>query len=62
MKLLFSYFLYYIGDIISLTTLKFGYGYSIYRLCMIWSCDLDPAGKLWKHVKPKAKSNRKKKL
>lgn len=60
MKLFFAKILYYIGDIISETTMVLGngFGYSVYRQVMLWSCDLDTEAKIWKHVKPK---NRKKK-
>lgn len=60
MKLLLSKILYHIGDIISLTTMRFGdgFGYSIYRQIMLWSCDLDTDAKIWKRVKPN-KSKRK---
>jgi len=27
-----------------------GYGYSLYRTLMLWSCDLDTKGKIWKFV------------
>ena len=52
-----SRILYHIGDIISLTTMRFGYGYGwrIYNKIMLWSVDLDKNGKIWKYVKPKNK-------
>jgi len=57
MKLLLSKILYHIGDIISLTIMRFGdgYGWSIYNKIMLWSVDLDQNGKIWKYVKPKKK-------
>lgn len=57
MKYLISLCLYYIGDIISRTTMNWGngFGYSIYKQVMLWSCDLDIEGKIWKYVKPKSK-------
>lgn len=60
MKLLLSKILYHIGDAISLTTMRLGdgFGYSIYRQIMLWSCSLDTEGKIWKFVK---KGKRKKK-
>ena len=52
-----SRILYHIGDIISLTIMRFGdgYGWSIYNKIMLWSVDLDQNGKIWKYVKPKKK-------
>lgn len=63
MKLLLSRVLYHIGDIISFTTMKWGdgFGYSAYRQIMLWSCNLDTGGKIWKYVKAdKPKRNSKK--
>jgi len=52
-----SRILYHIGDILSLTTMRFGdgYGWKIYNKIMLWSVDLDKNGKIWKYVKPKKK-------
>ena len=52
-----SRILYHIGDILSLTTMRFGdgYGWRIYNKIMLWSVDLDKNGKIWKYVKPKKK-------
>ena len=63
MRLLLSYFLYYLGDTISRTTMFIGngYGFKIYNKVMLWSVDLDAEGKIWKYVAPKKKSKRKKK-
>jgi len=63
MRLLLSKILYYIGDIISRTTMEWGdgYGFKVYNKIMLWSVDLDINGKVWKYVKPKKKSNRKNK-
>jgi len=62
MRLFISKILYYIGDAISLTTMKWGngYGYSIYKQIMLWSCDLDVNGKIWKYVKQKDSKRKKK--
>jgi hypothetical protein len=62
MKYYISLLLYYIGDIISRTTMQFGngFGYSVYQKVMLWSCDLDSKGKIWKYVEPK-KTKRKRK-
>jgi hypothetical protein len=53
-----SRILYHIGDIISLTIMRFGdgYGWKIYNKIMLWSVDLDKNGKIWKYVKPKKKT------
>ena len=58
MKLLLSKFLYHIGNIISLTIMRFGdgYGWKVYNKIMLWSVDLDQNGKVWKYVKPKKKT------
>jgi hypothetical protein len=62
MKLLLSKFLYHIGDIISLTTMRLGdgYGWKVYNKIMLWSVDLDQNGKIWKYVEPKKKTLTKK--
>jgi len=61
MRILLSKFLYHIGDFISRTIMVYGdgYGYSIYRKLMLWSCDLDKEGKIWKYVKNKKETKRK---
>lgn len=55
MRLFISKILYYIGDFISLTTMRWGngFGWGLYSKVMLWSCDLDIEGKIWKHVKKK---------
>jgi len=55
MKIFFSYIFYYLGDIISRTTMQWlnGFGYSFYTKLMLISCDLDEKGKIWKYVKSK---------
>lgn len=62
MKYLLSLTFYYIGDIISRTTMQWfnGFGYSVYSQLMIWSVDLDEKDKIWKPVKV-AKNKRKSK-
>jgi len=59
MRILLSKILYYIGDIISRTTMVWGdgYGYNLYNKVMLWSVDLDTEGKVWKYVKPKKKKS-----
>lgn len=44
---------YIIGDLISRTIMMYGngYGYSIYKICMLWSCNLDKEGNIWKYPK-----------
>lgn len=60
MRLFISVILYHIGDFISRTTMVWfnGFGYSLYRQIMLWSCDMDTQGRIWKYVKP-AKNKRK---
>lgn len=57
MKLIISKILYYFGDIISRTTMRWGegFGYTIYNKVMLLSVTLDTDGKLWKKVKSKKK-------
>ena len=67
MKLFLSHILYFLGDIISRTIMRLGdgYGYNIYRQLMLWSCDLDSDGKIWKFVNEKTPNkykNRNKKI
>lgn len=46
-----AWVLYWIGDFISNTILRFGWGYSIYNKVMIWSLRLDKKDEIWKRVK-----------
>jgi len=57
MRLILSYILYFIGDIISRTFMVWGdgYGFNIYNKIMLMSVDLDNEGKIWKYVEPKKK-------
>ena len=59
MKLLLSRIFYVIGDLISITTMRWGdgYGYPLYNKLMLWSVDLDTHGKIWKFVKNKKARN-----
>jgi len=59
MRIVLSKILYYIGDIISRTTMVLGdgYGYKLYNKVMLWSVDLDTEGKVWKYVIPKKKKS-----
>lgn len=34
----------------------YGFGYSIYRQLMLWSCNLDYEGKIWKYTKKAEKT------
>jgi len=63
MRLVLSYILYIVGDIISRTIMFWGdgYGFKIYNKVMLWSVDLDTNGKIWKYVKPKRKKKNVKK-
>ena len=60
MRYTLSLILYYIGDIISVTTMQWfnGWGFRVYQKVMLLSVDLDVDGKIWKHVKPKRKKKR----
>ena len=62
MRLLLSYLCYYLGDIISRTTMVWGkgFGYPTYSKLMNLSLTLDKEGKIWKYVKPKTKKRKKK--
>ena len=62
MRLVLSYILYIIGDIISRTIMFWGdgYGFKMYNKVMLWSVDLDANGKIWKYVEPKKKKKKKK--
>ena len=53
MKQTLSWILYYLGDMISRTILRYGYGYGLYKTLMLWSVDLDDKFNVWKEVKPK---------
>ena len=43
--------LYWIGDLISRTIMRFGHGYSIYNKVMGWSLGFDKNDEIWKKVK-----------
>jgi len=58
MKQFLSWVLYYLGDIISRTILRHGYGYGLYKTLMLWSVDLDEGFDVWKGVKPKRKKRK----
>ena len=53
MRYFISLCLYYLGDIISRTTMVWGngFGYSFYSKVMSWSVSLDLEQKIWKPVK-----------
>lgn len=55
MKLFLVYLFYYIGDIISRTTMQWfnGFGYRAYSKLMLWSSDMDTEDRLWKSAKSK---------
>lgn len=57
MKYVLSILLYYIGDIVSRTTMIWfnGLGYSLYSKVMMWSVDFDTEHKIWKSVKSKGR-------
>jgi hypothetical protein len=51
------YILYFIGDIISRTSMRLfnGLGYGLYSKLMLWSSDLDTNNILWKSVRKNKK-------
>ena len=51
MKLALSWICYQIGDLISLTLMRLGYGCGFYNKVMLLSSDLDKHGKIWKEIK-----------
>jgi len=51
MKLALSWLCYQMGDLISVTLMRWGYAYSIYNKLMIWSSALDEHGKIWENAK-----------
>jgi len=53
MRLFLVYLFYYIGDIISRTTMQWfnGFGYGLYSKLMLWSSELDTEDRLWKPVR-----------
>jgi hypothetical protein len=53
MRLALSWIFYYLGDIVSRTILRYGYGYGLYKTLMLLSVDLDDKFNVWKEVKPK---------
>jgi len=57
MRYFLSLLLYYIGDIISITTMVWfnGLGFRLYQKVMLLSVDLDKEGKIWKYITPKNK-------
>ena len=58
MKQALSWILYYLGDMISRTILRYGYGYGLYKTLMLWSVDLDDKFNVWKEVKPKRRKKK----
>ena len=58
MKLALSWVLYWLGDVISRTILRHGYGYGLYKTLMLWSVELDDKFDVWKEVKPKRRKRK----
>ena len=49
MKTLLAYVLYYLGDFVSrFLRITNGAVYPLYSRLMLWSCDLDTKGRIWK--------------
>ena len=42
------YITYFFGDLVSRTTMRFGFGYKVYSRLMLWSSELDTEDLLWK--------------
>jgi len=61
MRLVLIYLFYYIGDLISRTTMVWfnGFGYGTYSKLMLWSSNLDIKDKLWKPVRKRKDDNTK---
>jgi len=49
-----SRILYIVGDVISLTVLRVGWGWKTYQKAMLKSVDLDKEGVIWKEVRQEA--------
>jgi len=58
MKLALSWVLYWLGDVISRTSLRLGIGYGLYKTLMLWSLELDDKFDVWKEVKPKRRKRK----
>lgn len=48
LKIGLSYVTFYMGDLISRTTLRYGIGYRAYSRLMLWSSNLDTNDRIWK--------------
>ena len=49
MKIFLAYLLYYLGEFVSrFLTITNGRVYPLYSKLILWSCDLDTEGKIWK--------------
>jgi len=48
MKLALAWICYWIGDLMSITIMRYGYGYSLYNKLMLFSGKLDDKGVIWK--------------
>lgn len=50
MKLMLAWILYYLGDFVSklMNTELTGWLYPVYNKLMIWSCELDEDGVIWR--------------
>lgn len=51
MRTALSWLLYHLGDLVSLTSLRYGYGYRLYNKLMCWSVKLDVDYAVWKSIK-----------
>lgn len=51
MRTALSWLLYHLGDLVSRTSLQYGYGYRLYNKLMCWSVKLDVNYAVWKSIK-----------
>ena len=58
MKLVLSWVMYWLGDVISRTILRLGIGYGLYKTLMLWSVELDDKFDVWKEIKPKRRKRK----
>jgi len=58
MKQALSRLFYFLGDTISRTLLRVGFGYGLYKTFMLWSIELDEKFDVWKEVKPRRRKKK----
>lgn len=50
MRTALSWLLYHLGDLVSRTSLRYGYGYRLYNKLMCWSVKLDVDYAVWRSI------------